>query len=258
MVSVARSGSETGRFTRSRSYVGVKGPDAADLLQRLLSNDVVAAATCEALILTPKGRVIAPLVVWRRGEEDFLLLTEPELGETVRSHLARMRFASRCEIAIEGHTSTIVLGGADGIPTAEYGVPAVEVLDADRDAEPIDATDELERMRILARTPRWGHEIDESILPAEAGLDERAVSFTKGCFPGQEPVARLRNRGHANRALRVLEFDGELSVGNEIEHEGRSVGRVTSAVPGLALGYVRTEVPAGAEVTVAGQSARIH
>jgi folate-binding protein YgfZ len=259
MVSVARRGSGTRAFTRSRSYVAVKGPDAADLLQRLLSNDVVAAESCEALILTPKGRVIAPLVVWRRGEEDFLLLTEPELGETVRSHLARMRFAAKCELALEEHTSTIVLGGAGGISTAEYGVPAVELLDADDlDPEPAAATDELERLRILARTPRWGHEIDETILPAEAGLDERAVSFTKGCFPGQEPVARLRNRGHANRSLRVLELEGELSVGDEIEHEGRSVGRVTSAVPRLALGYVRTEVPGGAEVTVAGQSARIH
>ena len=57
------------------------GPDAADLLQRIVSNDVLAADVCEALLLTPKGRVIAPLVVWRRGEDDFLLLTEPELGD---------------------------------------------------------------------------------------------------------------------------------------------------------------------------------
>jgi folate-binding protein YgfZ len=257
MVSAATSDSRTKAFRRARAYVGVKGPDAADLLQRLLSNDVLAAESCEALILTPKGRVIAPLLVWRRGADDFLLLTEPSLGETVRSHLARMRFAAKCEIAIEEHTSTILLGEASGIPTTEYGVPAVEALDADLDGEAA-ATDELERLRIRARTPRWGHEIDESILPAEAGLDERAVSFTKGCFPGQEPVARLRNRGHANRALRLLELDGEPAAGDEIEHQGRAVGRVTSAVPGLALGYVRIEVPEGAEVTIGGRSARIH
>ena len=257
MVSAARSLSATRAYLRPRSYVAVKGRDAADLLQRLLSNDVLAGESCEALILTPKGRVIAPLLVWRRADEDFLLLTEPELGETVRSHLARMRFASKCEIKIEEHSSTIVFGEATGIPTDDYGEPATEVVDAGTEAETAD--DELERLRILARTPRWGHEIDETILPAEAGLDERAVSFTKGCFPGQEPVARLHNRGHANRTLRVLELDGDpVPGGFEIVHEGRTVGRVTSAVPGLALGYVRVEVPAGAEVEVAGQTARIH
>src|SRR5579871_2236645 len=112
MVSAATSGARTKAFARPRDYVGVKGPDAADLLQRLLSNDVLAAESCEALILTPKGRVVAPLVVWRRGEDDFLLLTEPGLGDTVRSHLARMRFASKCEIAAEEHTSTVVLAAA--------------------------------------------------------------------------------------------------------------------------------------------------
>ena len=154
-----------------------------------------------------------------------------------------MRFASRCEIELEEHTSTIVLGGADGIPTHDYGVPAVEVLDAVADAEPAD--DELERLRILARTPRWGREIDEGILPAEAGLDERAISFTKGCYPGQEPLARLQHRGHVNRTLRVLEVEATPRQADEVLEGDRVVGRVTSAVPGLALAYVRVEVPDG-------------
>src|SRR5215467_296439 len=102
----------TKAYIRPRAYVRVKGPDAADLLQRLVSNDVLAAESCEALILTPKGRVVAPLVVWRRGQDDFLLLTEPELGEVVRSFLTRMRIASKCEIEPEEHTSAVVLGEA--------------------------------------------------------------------------------------------------------------------------------------------------
>src|SRR5215831_534819 len=169
----------TRAYIRPRAYVRVQGPDAADLLQRLVSNDVLAADVCEALLLTPKGRVIAPLLVWRRGEDDFLLLTEPELGPVVLGHLRRMRIASRCEIEPEEHTSAVVLGEGEGIPTRDYGIPAFEVLDAPDDAQPAD--EQLERLRILARTPRWGREIDEGILPAEAGLDDRAVSFSKGC-----------------------------------------------------------------------------
>ena len=190
---------------RPRAYVRVQGPDAEDFLQRMLSNDV-SVEFCDALLLTPKARVIAPLRVWRRGPDDFLLLTEPELGETVRSALLRARFAARCEVELEEHTSSIVFGGADGIPTADYGVPAVEVLD-----EPGESTmsdDELEVLRITAGTPRFGREIDDRVLPAEAGLIERAVSFEKGCFPGQEPIARLHYRGHANRGLRVLTWEG--------------------------------------------------
>jgi folate-binding protein YgfZ len=245
----------TKAYSRPRAYVRVKGPEAADFLQRMVSNDVLAGPSCEALLLTPKARVIAPLVVWRRGEDDFLLLTEPELGETVRAHLTRMRITTKCEIELEEHTSTIVFGDADGIPTRDYGMPAAEVLDAGLEASPPD--EELDRLRILARTPRWGAEIDDSILPAEAGLDERAISFTKGCYPGQEPIARLHHRGHANRTLRVVELDG-ATAGDEVVHEGKPVGRVTSVAGGIALAYVRVEVADGDEVEVGGRAARLH
>jgi folate-binding protein YgfZ len=245
----------TGVARRPRAFVRVQGPDAASFLQRMLSNDVLAGESCEALLLTPKGRVIAPLLVWRRGEDDFLLLTEPELGETVRVHLTRMRLAARCAIEPEEHASTIVLGeGEGGIPVGDFGVPAVEVLDAE--LEPTLDDDELERLRISAGTPRWGSEIDDRILPAEAGLDARAVSFDKGCYPGQEPIARLRYRGHVNRRLRVLEVEG-ADPGAEVVHDARVVGRVTSAATGLALAYVRAEVPDDAELAVADAPARI-
>src|SRR6185312_10932741 len=81
---------------RPRAFLRVAGPDAADYLQRMVSNDVEALAldaTCDALLLTAKARVIAPLRILRRGPDDFLLLTEPELGETVHAELTRMRFA---------------------------------------------------------------------------------------------------------------------------------------------------------------------
>jgi tRNA-modifying protein YgfZ len=226
----------------------------------MLSNDVSAADVVEALLLTPKARVIAPLRVWRRGEDDFLLLTEPELGETVRTALVRARFAARCEIELEEHTSVVVFGEADGIANPDYGVPAVEVLDST--VEPTVGEDELEAMRILAATPRFGREIDERVLPAEAGLVERAVSFTKGCYPGQEPIARLHYRGHANRGLRVLALDGaDLPAPDAaVRYEGKDVGRVTSAARHgeriVALAYVRAEVPGDADLGVGSAMAR--
>ena len=249
----------TRSYRRPRAFVRVAGPDAADYLERMVSNEVATLApgeSREALLLTPKARVIAPLVVVRRGEDDFLLLTEPELGEVVRAQLVRGRFAAKCVIEPEEHTSTVVLGEGDGIPTADYGVPAREVLDVDADGE----ADELERLRIDAGTPRFGAEIDDRVLPAEAGLVERAISFTKGCYPGQEPIARLHYRGKANRRLRILALEGDHAPASEAELEldGKVVGRVTSSVPGRALGYVRTEVPDDAELVVEGRRARLH
>jgi folate-binding protein YgfZ len=220
---------------RQREYVGVRGPDAEDFLQRMLSNDV-AQAPCDALLLTPKGRIIAPLRVVRRGDDDFLLLTEPGLGETVRGTLLRARFAAKCEIEPEQHTSVLVWDG-------DFARADEQV---DTEIEATAAADELERARIEAGVPAWGKEIDETILPAEAGLDRTHISFTKGCYPGQEPVARLHYRGHANRGLRVLRMDAP--AGAELHYRGKAVGRVTSAVPGLALAYVRVEVPVDADL----------
>jgi folate-binding protein YgfZ len=219
----------------------------------MLSNDVTAGDLVPALLLTPKGRLIAPLRVWRRGPEDFLLLTEPELGVAVRATLLRSRFAAKCEIELEEHVSTVVFGDAEGLPGEIPGT--VEIVDFTVPGTV--KNEELERARIEARIPVWGNELDDSILPAEAGLDETHISFTKGCYPGQEPIARLRHRGHVNRRLRVLEVES-ARPGDEIVLEEKAVGRVTSVVPGLALGYMRVEVSEDAELSVGGKPARLH
>src|SRR2546423_7374646 len=99
-----------------RAFLRVAGPDAADYLQRMVSNDVEALAVgdaCEALLLTAKARVIAPLRIVRRAADDFLLSTEPELGEKVRTELVRMRFAAKAEIEPEQHEAWLVLGGEE-------------------------------------------------------------------------------------------------------------------------------------------------
>ena len=241
LTTVAAQTSQPVVAVRPRAFVRVAGPDAEDYLQRMVSNDVEALAVgdvCDALLLTPKARVIATLRIWRRGEDDFLLLTEPDLGDAVLAELRKMRFAAKCELESEQHTATIVFGGGDGIPTDEYGEAAREVLDAG--LEPTLAEAELERLRIEAGTPRYGRELDDRVLPAEAGLDKTHISFTKGCYPGQEPIARLHYRGHVNRRLRVLEAEAAAS-GDELTHEGKVVGRVTSAVPGRALASVRPQ-----------------
>jgi tRNA-modifying protein YgfZ len=240
---------------RERASLRVAGPDAGDYLQRMVSNDVEGlrvGEACPALLLTAKARVIAPVVVLRRGDDDFLVLTEPELGETVRALLARMRLRAKCEIEPEEHSSVLVFGDGEGFATDFEG--AREVLDS-QVAPTLDA-DKLELRRIEAGVPRWGREIDDRILPAEAGLDETHVSFGKGCYPGQEPVARLHYRGHPNRGLRVLELAEAPDAGAELVHEGKAVGRVTSAARRadgsiVALAYVRTEVPADAQFELA-------
>jgi tRNA-modifying protein YgfZ len=231
---------------RPRSYIRVAGPDAEDYLQRMLSNDIAALGpgdSCDALLLTAKSRVIAPLRVLRRGPEDFLLLTEPELGERVRGELMRFRFAAKAEIEPEEHESWVVLGGD-------------EVLDERPAGEEVGGA-ELERWRVEAGIPRWGREIDDTILPAEAGLTETHVSFTKGCYPGQEPIARLHYRGKVNRRLRRLKLDGEPDS-DELVLDGKVVGRLTSRAGDRALGYVRVEVPDGAELVAGAATARLH
>jgi tRNA-modifying protein YgfZ len=239
--------------TRPRDYVRVAGPDAQDFLQRMLSNDVTEAP-CRAMLLTPKARLIAPLVVARRADDDFLLLTEPGLGEVVRVSLLRARFAAKVEIEPEQHTSVVAFGEDGGIPNEELGEPGSELLDAD--LAPTLTAEEVERLRIESASPAWGKELDDTILPAEAGLDKTHVSFTKGCYPGQEPIARLHYRGKVNRRLRVLDVEG-ATPGDEVRHGEKPVGRITSAVPRVALGYVRVDVPENAELEVSGALARL-
>ena len=229
-------------FRLDRGYVAVEGPEAAEFLERMLSNEVAsleAGEARQALLLTPKGRIVAPLRAVRESADRFLLITEAELADVVAATLTRARFAAKCEIEVKSYRGYLQLGSGQGIGNDDYGVEAYESWGEDNRSAA--AASELEPMRIEAGTPVWGKELDDSVLPAEAGLDETHISFTKGCYPGQEPVARLHHRGHPNRGLRVLDIDAK--PGDELVYEGKVVGRVTSAVPGKALAYVRREVP---------------
>jgi len=244
-----------------RGYVEVTGPDAEDYLERMLSNEVApleVGAAAKALLLTPKGRIIAPLRAVRTTPETFLLITDSsDLAGPVATTLLASRFAAKCEIEVRPWSGLVQLGSEPEPPAVRNADFGVEAWEAWREG-PAEGDDpqELEELRIEAGTPAWGAELDDSILPAEAGLDETHISFTKGCFPGQEPIARLRHRGHVNRRLRKLEVEA-AQAGDEILWNDKVVGRVTSAVPGRALGYVRTEVPDEAVLAVGGGQAKM-
>jgi tRNA-modifying protein YgfZ len=119
-----------------------------------------------------------------------------------------------------------------------------------------------EVLRVEHGRPRYGVDLDDSTIPQEAGLNERAVSFTKGCYVGQETVARLFYRGKPNRHLRGLELDAPAPGGTAVHHGERLVGHLGSSVVSprrgpLALALVRREVAVGERVTVADTTARI-
>lgn len=213
----------------SPDVVRVSGPDTWTFLQSLLSQDVIGLADGErrpALMLTPQGKVEVLLGV-RRDGDDAVLDTDAGWGEHLLGLLRRYCIRTKVEMVLE----------AEGVtPTADE-----------------------EAARIAAGIPRLGSDLDDSVIPQEADLDVDAVSFTKGCFVGQELVCRIDSRGHVNRHLRLLELgDGVMPApGTPITTDGREVGAVTSAAPGVALGYVRREVEPGALVEVDGIPATV-
>jgi aminomethyltransferase len=260
----------------ARAFVGVRGRDAERLLQSLVSNDVEAllpGGACLAFVLTPKGRPIADLRLWREAPEAFVLEAEPALHDALASTVRRYRLAARADIVDDRDRLALitvlgplqpppgVLAAEGALGTDVLGAPgAVRALWADLVAagyRPV-GSDAFEIARVEAGVPRFGAEIDESVLPAETGLVERAVSFTKGCYVGQEPVARLHYRGHPNRHLRrLVGLDGALpSAPAEIVLGERVVGRLTSVAqppgggPTVGLGYVRREVEEGSIIEV--------
>jgi folate-binding protein YgfZ len=117
-----------------------------------------------------------------------------------------------------------------------------------------------ECLRVERGRPRYGVDLDDGVIPQEAGLNERAVSFTKGCYVGQETVARLHYRGKPNRALRGLRLSAPEPTGTELTLEGRTVGRLASSVISpvhgpIALALVRREAPPGQQLAVGEEGA---
>ena len=213
--------------------VRVSGPDTWTFLQSLLSQDVADMADGDqrpTLLLTPQGKVDVVGAITRRGD-DALIETDPGWGDQLVASLTRFKIRTKVELGVEL------------APTVAPEVFAAE-----------------EAARIAVGTPRVGADLDDSVIPQEAFLELNAVSFTKGCFIGQELVCRIDSRGHVNRFLRHLVPEDPsltLAVGAEITVDGKVVGSVTSAAPGIAMGFVRREVDPPAVATVDGSAARV-
>jgi folate-binding protein YgfZ len=251
------------------ALVRVAGRDAARLLQNVVTSDIDALAVGDGqygLALTPKGKPLADAWIVREGEEAFVCACEAAAQDDLAAALKRYRLASRADIDVvtgergllERPLAAAAAGwhagplGALLLAAPEHARMAWEAALAEG-AVPI-AAETRETLRIEQGLPRFGIDFDSSNLPAEAGVVERAVSFSKGCYIGQEPVVRLAHRGHANRELRRLRLAEPPVLPATLLEGEREVGSVTSsaALPeggAAALGYVRRAVDAGAELT---------
>ncbi len=265
----------------ARDYVRVAGPDASKFLQGQLSQNVLALGAGDSawsLLLSPQGKVVAFLRMTRVTDDAFVLDTDAGWGQTVIERLNRFKLRTKADVeAMDGWRCIAVRGPdahrafPDGIPADWPGLPGVDLLGPDVEPPPADVArpcslEAYDVVRIEAGIPVMGRELTESTIPQEAGIVDRSVSFTKGCYTGQELVARIDSRGgNVPRHLHgvVLSGGAPPPPGATLHVDGKEVGVVTSAAfsPGLeaavALAYVRraVEPPADAELTWDGGTA---
>jgi tRNA-modifying protein YgfZ len=264
----------------------VRGGEAADFLQGQVSNDVEALEPgrgCYATVLSHKGKLRTDLRILR-GEDWFWLDTEA-IGHAVLAHMLRtyslgreVRFEdlteSRALLSLVGPAARERLDPAppaaeNAFVSGEHGIYVATLLGVDVIAEPGTdlgvepvAEEAAECVRIEAGRPRLGYDMDAETMPQEAGINDRAVSFTKGCYVGQETVARLHYRGKPNRHLRGLRLSEPAERGTEVVFGDRVVGRLGSTCVSprlgpIALSILRREVEPGASVSVGGAPADV-
>ena len=279
-----------------RGKLALTGSDAASFLQGQVTNDVEGLSAghgCYAAFLTPKGKMLGDLRILATGDE-LLLDTERSTLQALFNMIRRFSIGYDVELhkrTLERGLLSLVgpgagkVAGAGELPSEEHShvlvsVPGSDVLarairtdvgiDLLCDAGDVDAVRSaledagasavaeaaVECLRVERGRPRYGIDLDDSVIPQEAGLNERAVSFTKGCYVGQETVARLYYRGKPNRQLRGVRLSGPASPGDELSVEGRVVGRLATVAQSPRLGpiglaLVRREAPPGTTVVVA-------
>jgi folate-binding protein YgfZ len=275
-----------------RGGIAVIGPDGAEYLQGQLTSDVESLAVGDgqySALLDRKGKMQADMRVLRAGAEEILLDTEPQTKDAALRHLTMYSIGRDVKVldasvergvisligpraaevagtpplpefanerASVGGVDLLAVGTSEGIdlffPVAERERLTDALLAAGAVAVTAEAA---EILRVEAGAPRFGAEMDTATMPAEAGIVESAVSFTKGCYIGQETVARLHYKGKPNRHLRGLRLSGPAAPGAPLRLGGKEVGTLGSAVVSPALGriglaIVRREAEPGAELAV--------
>ena len=283
---------ECGLLVRERGFIDVLGPDGAEYLQGQVTNDVEAVGVGEgqyAALLDRKGHMQADLRVLRVGEEAILLDTEPAAKDATLRHLTMYSIGRDVQVVdVTGERGTVSLigpraveiagtpplpefaneattvagvevvavGTRDGIDLLHPAAERERVINALTEAGAVEVSPEaVEILRVESGVPRFGAEMDAATMPAEAGIVEDAVSFTKGCYIGQETVARLHYKGKPNRHLRGLRLSGAAAPGVALRLGEKEVGTLGGSIVSPVLGpiglaIVRREAEPGVELAV--------
>jgi tRNA-modifying protein YgfZ len=243
-----------------RDVVAVTGPDAGSFLQGQISQDVLALDgdkdTVWSWVLSPMGKVDALVRVTRLSPDSWLLDTDGGWGESLVNRLNRFKLRTKLDVELRPWQALFLRSGAgtddpgppgDAIETAQAwpgptlaGVVRLGPEPAVPDGWAVMATGDYEAERIVAGLPRMGAELTEKTIPAETGAIEQTVSFTKGCYTGQELVARIDSRGgHVPRHLRAVVLPDAVPAGTDlIDGEGHPVGALTSVGHSERRGWV--------------------
>jgi len=259
------------KVVRPRGVVRVAGPDAEKYLQGQISQDLDALdadVPAWSLLLDPGGKLVSWFRIRREADGAFMLDMEPEVVEATVARLNRFKLRTDAEITVEdGWVLTSYFGAGerveDGGSVADLSWPGFETQGTlDRSPLPDGplSSDVIEEARIRAAVPLMGVDIDDETIPGEGGQPfiDLSVSFTKGCYTGQELVARIDSRGgNVPRPLRVLEGDAPIAVGAAVVFEGQEVGTVTSAAGNVGLARLLRKADIGAAVTVGGLDALV-
>ena len=270
--------SDTAYSRLDRVVARVTGEDPIAFLDATTTQDLSglkpehSALTC---MLDEKGRILAELRATALPDGTVLIDAEQAARDAITGWLAKVAPLSGCEVVDETSRWTMIAvrgaRAAEHIPgdaiaiEVDWGLTGYDVIaDAPVEVDGVSmSAADYEAARIAAGRPRFGVDFDDTTHIAETPLIARAVSFTKGCYPGQESVARVQNLGRIRKRLVGLEFEGAdvPSVGTTLTAESLEVGRVTSAAMWDArvagIGFVRSDVHDGASITAGGTAANV-
>jgi tRNA-modifying protein YgfZ len=237
--------------------VWFRGDDALRFLDDIISQeleDMVSGETRRAFLLEPQGKL--RFLLWVIREDDRIgLVTDPGRGDELAEALGRYRIRVKVDIDVEREQVRIVVGPWNGYDVSWVAATRHLVIGESPDLD-VGSSDDYERLRILSGEPRWGVDVDEGTIPHESGLVPVSVDFTKGCFLGQELVARIDSRGgNTPRNLRLLESADGMTAGDTVTVDGSEMGVVTSATEGAGLAMLKRVVAVGDAVEVSGATA---